>query len=41
MAISPVVCAQNIVVTAADLKNVNAPALSSQRMQLEKAGFTE
>ena len=41
MAISPVVRTQNIVVSSADLTTINAPALSSQRMQLEKAGFTE
>ena len=39
MAISMVGHAQNIVVASAELGKINAPALSSQRMQLEKAGF--
>ncbi|NKQ51330.1 ABC transporter substrate-binding protein [Amycolatopsis sp. K13G38] len=41
MAISMVAHAQNIVVSSADLGGVNAAALSSQRMQLEKAGFKQ
>jgi peptide/nickel transport system substrate-binding protein len=39
MAISMVGHAQNIVVASAELGKINAPALSSQRMLLEKAGF--
>jgi peptide/nickel transport system substrate-binding protein len=40
MAISMVVHSQNIVVSSAELGGLNAAALSCQRMQLEKAGFT-
>lgn len=39
MAISMVAHSQNIVVSSAELGKINAPSLSCQRMQLEKAGF--
>jgi peptide/nickel transport system substrate-binding protein len=41
MTISMVVHAQNIVAATADLGEIGPEALSSQRMQLEKAGFKE
>ncbi|ROS38909.1 ABC transporter substrate-binding protein [Amycolatopsis thermoflava] len=41
MAISMVVHAQNIVAGSAELGEINPEALSSQRMQMEKAGFAE